>query len=137
MHIFKRLHLNLSSIAYGGLVVAMFLALAISCNTSVGNTEGDKNIDEAIEMLEYVFEGTYNKRIIRESMDILFLKYGIDPVKANYLKIGNTLIEYRKQSNGKFQEMDLINDMILSANKSMDITFDKQLVKSVKKFNEF
>ena len=70
-------------------------------------------------------------------MDILLLKYGIEPVKANYLKIGNTLIEYRKQSNGKFQEMDLINDMILSANKSMDITFDKQLVKSVKKFNEF
>ena len=137
MHINKNLHLNLSSIAYGGLAVAMFIVLAMSCNTSVGSTEGDKNIDEAIEMLEYVFEGTYNKRIIRESMDILFLKYGIEPVKANYLKIGNTLIEYRKQSSGKFQEMDLINDMILSAKKSSDITIDKQLVKSVKKFSEF
>ena len=137
MHINKNFQLNLSSIAYGGLVIAMFIVLAMSCNTSVGNTEGDKNIDEAIEMLEYVFEGTYNKRIIRESMDILFLKYGIEPVKANYLKIGNTLIEYRKQSSGKFQEMDLINDMILSAKKSSDITIDKQLVKSVKKFSEF
>ena len=45
--------------------------------------------------------------------------------------------QYRKLSNGKFQEMDLINDMILSANKSYEITFDKQLVKSVEKFNEF
>ena len=65
MHINKNFQLNLSSIAYGGLVVAMFIVLAMSCNTSVGSTEGDKNIDEAIEMLEYVFEGTYNKRIIR------------------------------------------------------------------------
>ena len=92
----------------------------------------DKHL-EAIEMLEYVFEGTYNKRIIRESMDILFLKYGIEPVKANYLKIGNTLIEYRKQSSGKFQEMDLINDMIIS---SADLSFDKQFLETLNKFKQ-
>ena len=109
--------------------------LIISCNSTVGDEVYDENVDEAIEMLEFVFEGTYNKRIIKESMNILFLKYNIEPVKENYLKVGNALIEYRKLSEGKFQEMDIINDMILSAVSEKEANFDEQLEQSVKKFS--
>lgn len=109
--------------------------LFTGCVSTVGEEELDQNVDEAIEMLEYVYEGTYNKRVIKESMDILFLKYNIEPVKENYLRVGNALIEYRKLSNGKFQEMDIINDMILSAVSEKEINFDEQLEKSVKKFS--
>ena len=38
-------------------------------------------------------------------------------------------------ANGKFQEMDIINDMILSAVSEKEINFDEQLEKSVKKFS--
>ena len=115
--------------------ILIITTLIISCNSTVGDEVYDENVDEAIEMLEYVYEGTYNKRVIQESMDILFIKYNIEPVKENYLKVGNALIEYRKLSEGKFQEMDIINDMILSAVSEKGINFDEQLEKSVKKFN--
>ena len=95
--------------------------------------EPDGNIDEAVEMIHYSFEGHYSMSLIKESMETMFLKFEIEPVKANYLKIGNTLIEYRKQSNGKFQEMDLINDMIMS---SADLSFDKQLLETLNKFKQ-
>ena len=95
--------------------------------------EPDGNIDEAVEMIHYSFEGQYSMSLIKESMETMFIKYEIEPVKANYLKIGNTLIEYRKQSNGKFQEMDLINDMILS---SSNHSFDKQLLATLNKFKQ-
>ena len=119
----------------GILTTLIISALFVGCVSTVGEKELDENVDEAIEMLEYVFEGTYNKRVIKESMDILFLKYNIEPVKENYLRVGNALIEYRKLSNGKFQEMDIINDMILSAVSEKEINFDEQLEKSVRKFN--
>ena len=117
------------------LTAIIISTLLTGCVSTVGEEELDQNVDEAIEMLEYVYEGTYNKRVIKESMDILFLKYNIEPVKENYLRVGNALIEYRKLSNGKFQEMDIINDMILSAVSEKEINFDEQLEKSVKKFS--
>ena len=95
--------------------------------------EPDGNIDEAVEMIHYSFEGQYSMSLIKESMETMFLKFEIEPVKANYLKIGNTLIEYRKQSSGKFQEMDLINDMIIS---SANLSFDKQLLETLNKFKQ-
>ena len=95
--------------------------------------EPDGNIDEAVEMIHYSFEGQYSMSLIKESMETMFLKFEIEPVKANYLKIGNTLIEHRKQSSGKFQEMDLINDMIIS---SADLSFDKQLLETLNKFKQ-
>jgi len=119
----------------GTLSALIISVLFVGCVSTVGEKEQDENVDEAIEMLEYVFEGTYNKRVIKESMDILFLKYNIEPIKENYLRVGNALIEYRKLSNGKFQEMDIINDMILSAVSEKEINFDEQLEKSVKKFS--
>ena len=115
--------------------IVIICLLLVRCDSTVGEKEFDENVEDAIEMLEYVFEGTYNKRVIKESMDILFLKYNIEPVKENYLKVGNALIEYRKLSKGKFQEMDIINDMILSAVSEKGTNFDEQLEKSVKKFS--
>ena len=107
------------------------MCLINGCVESKTSTIPDGNIDEAVEMIQYSFEGQYSMSLIKESMDTMFLKFKIEPVKANYLKISNLLIDYRKQSNGKFQEMDLINDMILSTG---DISFDKQLLKTLNKF---
>lgn len=105
----------------------------VSCSEPSENVKPDGNIDEAVEMIQYSFEGRYSMTLIKESMHAMFEKFGIEPIKGSYLKIGNTLIEYRKQSNGEFQEMDLINDIILSPG---DCSFDKQLLKSVKKFTK-
>ncbi len=84
-------------------------------------------------MIHYSFEGNFSMSLIKESMETMFVKYDIEPVKANYLKIGNNLIEYRKLSKGKFQEMDLINDMILSEGNP---SFDSQLIKTLAKFKD-
>ena len=95
----------------------------------------EANINEDIEMLSSVFSGNYSKTIIKESMDILFIKYKIKPERYNYLRIGNTLINYRKQSNGQFEEMDIINYMIMASNSDdQKITFDNQLTQAVKRF---
>ena len=96
----------------------------------------EANINEDIEMLSYVFEGNYSTTVIKESMDILFIKYHIKPERQNYLRIGNTLINYRKESNGQFEEMDIINEMIIGSNRNKQTSFDQQLVLSVKRFQE-
>ena len=117
--------------AFWGICISLFFLNG--CVDSKTNAEPDGNIEEAVEMIHYSFEGKYSMSLIKESMETMFDKYGIAPVKANYLKIGNTLIEYRKLSNGKFQEMDLINDMILS---SGNLSFDEQLIETLNKFKE-
>ena len=97
----------------------------------------ETNITEDIEMLSYVFEGDYSPAVIKESMDILFIKYHIKPERHNYLRIGNTLIEYRKESNGQFEEMDIINELIIySSNMNKQDSFDGLLALSVKRFTE-
>ena len=96
----------------------------------------EANINEDIEMLSYVFEGNYSTTVIKESMDILFIKYHIKPERHNYLRIGNTLINYRKESNGQLEEMDIINEMIIGSNLNKQTSFDQQLAISVKRFQE-
>ena len=93
----------------------------------------ETNVNDAIEMLSYVFHGNYSNSIIKESMDILFIKYEIKPERNNYLRIGNTLTEYRKQSKGQFQEMDIISEMIIVAQERNNHTFDAHLQSCVKK----
>ena len=114
-------------------LIGLFFFLFTGCIDDKNKTVPDGNIDEAVEMIHYSFEGNYSMSLIKESMETMFIKYDIEPVKANYLKMGNNLIEYRKQSNGKFQEMDLINDMILS---EKNLSFDAQLIKTLAKFKE-
>ena len=96
----------------------------------------EANINEDIEMLAHVFEGNYSNAVIKESMDILFIKYHIKPERNNYLRIGNTLIEYRKGANGQFEEMDIINEMIITSNLDKKISFDEQLSLAVTGFKK-
>jgi len=123
----------IKNLSIGAILVLLMCGCTLEKKTHLAE---EANINEDIEMLSYVFEGNYSTTVIKESMDILFIKYHIKPERHNYLRIGNTLINYRKGSNGQFEEMDIINEMIIVSSLNKQISFDEQLAQSVKKFQE-
>jgi len=123
----------IKNLSIGAMLVVLMAGCTLEKKTHLAE---EANINEDIEMLSYVFEGSYSTTVIKESMDILFIKYHIKPERHNYLRIGNTLINYRKESNGQLEEMDIINEMIIGSNLNKQTSFDQQLALSVKRFQE-
>ena len=87
---------------------------------------------ETFEMLESVFDGPYSKYVIKDKMDEVFALYEMEAKQGNYLKVGNSLVDYKKDSNGSFREMDIINHMIESNTGEGGVSFDEQLNISVR-----
>ena len=87
---------------------------------------------ETFEMLESVFDGPYSKYAIKDKLDETFALYAIESNQANYLKTGNILVDYRKDSNGSFREIDILNHMIEANTGEGGVSFDEQLNKSVR-----
>ena len=83
-------------------------------------------------MLESVFDGPYSSSVIKDKMDEVLALYEKEANQGNYLKIGNALVDYRKDSNGSFREMDIINHMIESNTGEGGVSFDEQLNISVR-----
>ena len=123
----------IKNLSIGAMLIVLMAGCTLEKKTHLAE---EANINEDIEMLSYVFEGNYSTTVIKESMDILFIKYHIKPERHNYLRIGNTLINYRKESNGQLEEMDIINEMIIGSNRNKQTSFDQQLALSVKRFQE-
>ncbi len=96
----------------------------------------NNDIKEAMEIIQSSFAGPYGVTIVSESLNLLLKEYNVEPKVENYLRISNDLIEIRKLSKGKVQEMDIINDMLLAVppDSIPILPFKEQFDKSVKKF---
>ena len=89
------------------LIVLIIITLA-SCSS---RNEDPSSIDasiETFEMLESVFEGPYSKYAIKDKLDEVFAMYDIESKQSNYLKVGNSLVDFKKDSNGSFREIDIL-----------------------------
>ena len=113
------------------LIVPIIVAFA-SCGTSNEDPVDSSASIETFEMLESVFDGPYSKYAIKEKMDEVFAIYNVDAEQGNYLKVGNSLVDYRKDNNGSFREMDIINHMIEANTGEGGVSFDEQLNTSVR-----
>ncbi len=113
--------------------IAVFvIAIMASCGSSSqqGGMSGDTA--EAMDMLESVFEGPYSKWAIKSKLDTVLTMYKMELKNENYLKVGNRLVAMRKDGDGSFVEMDIINDMINTNSGAQGVSFDEQLDKSAK-----
>lgn len=109
----------------------MVIVLA-SCGTEQKDSMDVGSSIETFEMLESVFDGPYNQYAIKDRMDEVFALYNLDAKQSNYLKIGNALVDFKKESNGSFREMDIINHMIEANTGEGGVSFDEQFNKSVR-----
>jgi len=112
-------------------VLPIIIAIA-SCGGGDKDPNGIGASIETFEMLESVFEGPYSKYAIKDKMDEVFAIYDLNSDQGTYLKIGNSLVEYKKDSNGSFREMDIINHMIEANTGEGGVSFNEQLNKSVR-----
>ena len=113
------------------LIVPIIIALA-SCG---GGKEDPSSIGasiETFEMLESVFDGPFSKYAIKDKLDEVFVLYDMESMQGNYLKVGNSLVELKKESNGNFREIDIINHMIEANTGEGGVSFNEQLNKSVR-----
>ena len=110
------------------LIMGFSIMVLVSCNDQKNEVVEVESIDDSIEMLASVFQGPYTKTIIKEKMEILFLQYDIPLVRNSYLKIGNELVALRKNSNGKYTEMDIIATLLESKSHDFGVTLNEQLV---------
>ena len=113
------------------LIIVILVVVISACGNSQKDTETKENIQEAMEMLESVFVGPYDKFIIKEKMDLVFEMYDLSPKREDYLMVGNTLVALRKQSRNAYVEMDIINEMIKSNSGIHGISFDEQMNRTV------
>ncbi|MBL4578243.1 MAG: hypothetical protein JKX74_07210 [Flavobacteriales bacterium] len=113
------------------LIGSMVIVLA-SCGTEQKDSMDVGSSIETFEMLESVFDGPYNQYAIKDRMDEVFALYNLDAKQSNYLKIGNALVDFKKESNGSFREMDVINHMIEANTGEGGVSFDEQFNKSVR-----
>ncbi|PCH86305.1 MAG: hypothetical protein COB88_08345 [Flavobacteriales bacterium] len=113
------------------LIGSMVIVLA-SCGTEQKDSMDVGSSIETFEMLESVFDGPYNQYAIKDGMDEVFAMYNLDAKQSNYLKIGNALVDFKKESNGSFREMDIINHMIEANTGEGGVSFDEQFNKSVR-----
>ena len=114
------------------LISIMIIALLVGCGPTGGNSGSAENTEEAMEMLESVFEGPYSKWAIKQKMDTVLTLYNTELVKENYLKVGNQLVAKRKESDGAIREMDIIAHMINANSGREGVSFDEQLNISVR-----
>ena len=113
----------------------LVLPIIITLSSCGPNNDDPSNIGasiETFEMLESVFDGPYSKYAIKDKLDEAFAMYGVNPEQGNYLKAGNSLVDYKKKGNGSFREMDIINHMIESNTGEGGVSFDEQLNKSAR-----
>jgi len=114
------------------LLILAIIVVFTSCGPS-GDDPSDIGASiETFEMLESVFDGPYSKYAIKDKLDEVFVMYSVKAEQSNYLKAGNSLVDYRKKGSGSFREMDIINHMIESNTGEGGVSFDEQLNKSVR-----
>lgn len=113
------------------LIVPIIFALA-SCGSGKEDVNSINASIETFEMLESVFDGPYSKYAIKDKLDEVFAMYDMESQQGNYLKIGNSLVDFKKESNGSFREIDIINHMIEANTGEGGVSFDEQLNKSVR-----
>ena len=114
------------------LLLVLIIAVFTACGSSNGGDGTTANVEETMEMLESVFEGPYSKWAIKDKLDTVLELYDMELVQENYLKIGNALVALRKESNGSFIEMDIVNDMINANSGEQGVSFNSQLNNSVR-----
>jgi len=114
------------------LLSIMSISLLVACGPIGENRGVAGNPDEALVILESVFEGRYGKLAIGEMMDTLLTLYNVELIKENYLKAGNQLVAKRKESDGTIREMDIISHMINTNSGKEGVSFDEQLNISVR-----
>ena len=112
------------------LSIFTLLALFASCSPSTNDGKSGGSIDEALIMLEAVFEGPHGKLAIGEMMDTVLIRYNVELSRENYLKAGNTLVKKRKESDGSILEMEILAHMINEDSGQRGISFEDQLTKS-------
>ena len=113
------------------LIVPIVIAL-VSCGSGKQDPGGIEASLETFEMLESVFDGPYSKYAIKDKLDEVFAMYNMEARQENYLKVGNTLVDLKKDSNGSFREIDIINHMIEANTGEGGVSFDRQLNESVR-----
>lgn len=113
------------------LILPLIVTLA-SCGSETEDPSSIAASIETFEMLESVFEGPYSKYAIKDKLDEAFVIYNIELNQGNYLKIGNSLVDFKKNSNGSFREIDILNHMIKANTGEGGVSFNEQLNKSVR-----
>lgn len=116
------------------LLSIIFIFTACGTNTDVDDIYNGSN--ESFEMLEAVFDGPYKKQLIKERLDEMLTSYNMELKDDNYLKIGNQLVAIKKESKGKFREMDIINHMITASAEDGSSSFNQQLTKTVRELKQ-
>lgn len=113
-------------------IAAFIIVIMASCGSS--NEQGGMSGDtaEAMDMLESVFDGPYSKWAIKSKLDTVLTMYKMELKNENYLKVGNSLVAMRKDGDGSFVEMDIINDMINTNSGAQGVSLDEQMDKSAK-----
>ena len=114
------------------LLVLPIIVVFTSCGSGNDDPSDIGASIETFEMLESVFDGPYSKYAIKDKLDEVFAMYSVKLEQGNYLKAGNSLVDYKKRGNGSFREMDIINHMIESNTGEGGVSFDEQLNKSVR-----
>lgn len=120
-----------------GIIIIVLIGLLITKNEPPPVEKPvNYDIEEAMEIIQSSFAGPYGVTIVAESLKLLLKEYKVEPKVENYLKIANDLIIIRKDSKGKIQEMDIINDMLMAVppDSIPILPFREQFDKSVKKF---
>ena len=118
------------------LFILPLIVVLASCGSNTGTDEMRGVSIESFEMLESVFEGPDSKWGIKEKLDEMFTIYKIELKDANYLKVGNQLVAIKKESKGRFREMDIINHMINAKIGEGGVSFNRQLIKMVRELND-
>ena len=77
------------------LIVPIIVAFA-SCGSGNDDPSDIGASIETFEMLEAVFDGPYSKYAIKDKLDEAFAIYNMEANQGNYLKAGNSLVDYRK-----------------------------------------
>ena len=114
------------------LLIVPIIVVFTSCGSGNDDPSDIGASIETFEMLEAVFDGPYSKYAIKDKLDEVFAVYNMEANQGNYLKAGNSLVDYRKDGNGSFREMDIINHMIEANTGEGGVSFNEQLNKSVR-----
>ena len=131
----KKLNNKLTYFIINILFIIIMTILALHWTSPTEDYVQPKNtIEDAIEIIHYVFTGSYSESMVEKQINLLFTKYNIEKTDENYLKIGNELVNCRKKSNGMIHEMDIIDDMLLAIELDSTLLFSHQFETTTLKF---